>query len=343
MKTGQVTIKHIARKLNISTSTVSRALRGMPEVHPETKKAVMELADVLNYEPNPIALSLVKKKTKTIGVVIPNMLDNLFANVVKGVQKVAVKAGYKVIISESHESFEEECRCLKSLISTRVDGILISFSSETKDFQHLEKLLENQTAVVQFDRTIEKLNTSLIKVDDYEGARSVVRHLTDIGCRRIAFIGGPQNLDSFRNRFSGYRDELQEQGLDYDESLIQFTGFEITYGIELTKSLFDLSCPPDGIFANSDSLALGAIKYLTDHAVDPTSVAVVGFSNERFSSFVNPSITTVDQRSVEMGETAMRMLLTQILVDPAVCTPEKVSLKTDLIVRESTLRFRKGL
>ena len=343
MKTGQVTIKHIARKLNISTSTVSRALRGMPEVHPETKKAVLELADVLNYEPNPIALSLVKKKTKTIGIVIPNMLDNLFANVVKGVQKVAVKAGYKIIISESHESFDEECRCLKSLISTRVDGILISFSSETKDFHHLEKLLENQTAVVQFDRTIERLNTSLIKVDDYQGARSVVKHLSEIGCKRIAFIGGPQGLDSFRNRFLGYKDELREQGINFDEGLVHFTGFEIEDGQEQAKSFFALSDPPDGIFANSDSLALGVIKHLSDWAVDPASVAVAGFSNERFSSFVNPSITTVDQHSVEMGETAMRMLLTQILVDPAACAPEKVYLKTDLIVRESTLRFRRRL
>ncbi|MGE0772184.1 MAG: LacI family DNA-binding transcriptional regulator [Cyclobacteriaceae bacterium] len=343
MKFNQVTIKDIARELGISPSTVSRALKDHPDISAETKKAVNELAEKLNYQPNIVALSLRQKKTNTIGVVIPEIMHFFFSTVISGIEDVAYQAGYNVILSQSNESYEREKTDIKALFNSRVDGMLISLSRETKDFDHIESVISKGVPIVFYDRMYNNPNTSKVIVDDYVGAKEAVLHLIDQGCKRIAHLQGPMNLLISRDRMKGYEDALKERGLKFDPSLIVECP---TAGLDDGKKAIDqvmkMKPRPDGIFANNDPIAMGAVKRLKELNVNiPDEIAIIGFSNWFFSSLMEPALSSVDQPGFQMGQEAARLLIRQIEwkdKEQGELQPETKVLKTKLIIRDSSLK-----
>ena len=341
MKSKPITIKDIARELSISPSTVSRALKDHPDISKETKKLVADLAKQMDYQPNSIALSLRKQKTHTIGVIIPELVHFFFANVISGIEDVADQAGYNVILCQSNESYEKEVRDTHTLISHRVDGLLVSVSKETTDFDHFNAFIDRGVPIVFFDRTKEGVKAHQVVVDDLEGSFKAVEHLIEMGCRRIAHLAGPEKLSISSNRKQGYVDALKKHGMPIDESLIVNCnlGIDVNNGEEVAHSLLTSSDPPDGIFANNDLTAIGAMKAAKKLGLNiPGDLAVIGFSNWQMAAMVDPPLSSVHQPGFEMGQTAARLFIDQLTKDSDHFIPEKVVLKTEVVVRESSRR-----
>jgi LacI family transcriptional regulator len=346
MKFNQVTIKDIARELGISPSTVSRALKDHPDISAETKKAVNELADRLNYQPNIVALSLRQKKTNTIGVIIPEIVNTFFSTVISGIEDVAYEAGYNVILAQSNESYQREVTDMKALFNSRVDGMLLSLSRETTNFDHIESIISKGVPIVLYDRFYNNPNMSKVIVDDYIGAKEAVLHLIEQGCKRIAHLEGAPNLIISKDRLRGYQDALSESNLEIRENYtVVCPNNSFEEGQRAAQKLLSLPNPPDAIFASNDPMAMGAILAIKEKGLSiPNDVAVVGFSNYFFAQITDPSLTSVDQPGFEMGQEAARLLIRQIeakdkeLDDLA---PETKTLKTKLIVRNSSLRKKK--
>lgn len=343
MKFSQVTIKDIARELGISPSTVSRALKDHPDISSKTKEAVNALAEKLNYQPNIVALNLRQKKTFTIGVIIPELVHFFFSTVISGIEDVAYQAGYSVILAQSNESYEREKTDIKALFNSRVDGLLMSISRETKNFDHIESIIAKGVPVVFYDRTFNTTLCSNVLVDDYVGAKEAVNHLIEQGYKKIAFLEGSPGLIITADRKRGYTDALREHGLEIKDTYIQecMTG-SLEEGKRATKKLLAMPSPPDAIFAANDPLAVGAMQSIKEAGLRiPQDVGVVGFSNWSYGSLLEPSLTTVDQPGFEMGQEAARLLIRHIeQADKNQADPpaETKVLKTRLIVRDSSLR-----
>lgn len=343
MKYNQVTIKDIARELGISPSTVSRALKDHPDISPETKKAVNELAEKLNYQPNVVALSLRQSKTNTLGVVIPEIVHFFFSTVISGIEDVAYSAGYNVILTQSNESYQRELTDIKALFNSRVDGMLISLSRETTNFDHVDSMMSKGVPMVFFDRVYDHNNTSKVIVDDFSGAKEATLHLIEQGCKRIAHLEGPPNLDITKQRLEGYLEALKESNYPVDKNLIvSCPQGTIEEGKSATEKLLAMSTIPDGIFSTNDPAAMGSMQAIKAKGLKiPDDIAVVGFSNWLFSSMMDPPLTSVDQPGFEMGQEATRLLIRQIETkskDDGEPKPETKVLKTRLIVRESSLK-----
>lgn len=346
MKFNQVTIKDIARELGISPSTVSRALKDHPDISIETKKAVNELAERLNYQPNIVALSLRQRKTNTIGVIIPEVVHFFFSTVVSGIEDVAYEAGYNVILTQSNESYQREVIDMKALFNSRVDGMLLSLSRETTNFDHIESIISKGVPIVFYDRMYNNPNTSKVIVDDYVGAKEAVLHLIDQGCKRIAHLEGAPNLILSKDRLRGYQDALIEKNMEVrDNYTLVCPSGSFEEGKKATKKLLSLSTPPDAIFCNNDPMAMGCMTAIKEKGLKiPDDVAVVGYSNWFFGEIMDPSLTTVDQPGFEMGQEAARLLIRQIEArdkDQIEIAPETKVLKTRLIIRNSSLRKKK--
>jgi DNA-binding LacI/PurR family transcriptional regulator len=339
MKNEQITIKDIAKALNISTSTVSRALRNHPDISDETKKAVADLAKQLQYHPNSIASSLRNKKTETIGIVVPEIIHTFFASVIAGVEEIAYQEGYKVIICQSNENYQKEIVNMQTLISARVDGILVSISNQTKEYEHFRLALNRKIPLVFFDRVSEELDTTKVVVNDYEGAMTATQYLIDTGCKRIAHLSGPQNLEICRQRKAGYLETLKKNGVLIDESLIVACNLEQQDAAEATEKLLKLENIPDAIFAVTDPVAIGAHLTIRKHGLKmPEQISLMGFTNDAVSEIIEPSITTMAQPSFEMGRVATKQLLYQIRHKNA--KHERLELKTTLIARNSTKKHK---
>ncbi|NBP71523.1 MAG: LacI family transcriptional regulator [Cytophagia bacterium] len=343
MNFNQVTIKDIARELGISPSTVSRALKDHPDISPETKKAVNELAEKLNYQPNVVALSLRSSKTNTIGVIIPEIVHFFFSTIISGIEDVAYSAGYNIIITQSNESLAREKSDLKALFNSRVDGMLMSISRETVDFEHIENILAKGMPIVFFDRIYDTPGSSKVIVDDKVGAKEATLHLIEQGCKRIAHLEGPPNLQISKQRLEGYKEALAEAGLKFDETLVALCPKGTTEEGKLaTEKLLSLKTKPDAIFASNDPAAMGAMQAIRQAGLKiPKDIAIVGFSNWQLSSLMEPPLSSVDQPGYEMGQEAARILIRHIELkskkkpEPA---PEVKLLKTRLIVRESSVK-----
>ena len=343
IKSSQVTIKDIARELNISPSTVSRALKDHPDISTDTKKAVNELARKLNYQPNSIALSLRKSRTNTIGVIIPEIVHFFFSTVIAGIEDVAYANGYNVVICQSNESYDRELTDTRALMASRVDGLLVSVSRETTDFTHFKEIYDKGTPLVFFDRVCEEINTSRVIIDDTDSAFQAVEHLISQGCKRIAHLAGPQHLSISKGRLEGYHAALQKHGLPVEEDLVVSCGVgDEKMGAECARTLFNLANPPDGIFANNDISAIGAMQAIKKMGLKiPDDVAIVGFSDWMVSAFVEPSLTSISQPGFEMGRAAAQLFLEQIEVkDDETYEPKISTLKTNLIVRDSSSRLK---
>lgn len=313
MKSNQVTIKDIARILGISASTVSRALKDHPDISEDTKVAVNELAARLKYQPNAVALSLKQSRSYTIGVIIPEIVHYFFSSVICGIEDVAYDAGFTVIMCQSNEKYDREVANARMLLAHRVDGILVSISKETTDYEHLKMLQEGSIPLVFFDRIVPEMKADQVIIDDEEAAYKATRHLTLAGRKQIAHFAGPRNLLIGRERKNGYIRALEEAGLTVDPKLIiEADSFEKAH--VAVNHFVESGNIPDGIFATNDLTALGAMQCLRKNGISiPGQVAVVGFSDGHFSGITDPALTSVDQHGYEMGTIATRILLDRIL------------------------------
>ncbi len=342
MKFEAVTIKDIARALGISTSTVSRALRDSYEISPETKQLVLECAEKLNYRPNPIALSLKERRSRSIGVVVCEIANNFFSQIINGIESIAYDRGYNVIISQSHESYEREIIDLQYLASRSVDGLLITLSTETNDLSHLKGLHAKGLPIVFFDRITNEINTHKVIVDNFRGAYDATEHLIRNGHKRIAAITNSEFLSITHERVAGYKEALIANGHKLNENFIQhcFYGGMIFEEIEdAVNKLFTQRNKPDAIFTTSDKLTVGCLKTLKRRGLKvPDDVSLVGFSNTDIAELLDPPLTVVRQPAFEMGKDATELLLQLIESKRPVKEFEKRILTPDLQIRESSTR-----
>jgi LacI family transcriptional regulator len=312
MQKGQVTIKDIARELGISPSTVSKALKGHPDISPVTKKAVRELVEKWNYKPDPIALSLKGGQSKTIGVIVPEIVHYFFSTVISGIEDLAYDSGYHVMFCQSNESYEREVKAVETLLSSRVDGILVSVSKSTYDFTHFRRIMDSGIPIVFFDRICEELETDRVIVDDENGAYMAVKHLISTGRKNIVHLSGPLNLQIGKGRLDGYRRALRESGIPVnDRNIIRCDTAEeaklIVPGLLQGKNL------PDGIFAVNDLTAAEAMKIIRKSNLRvPHDIAIVGFTSGMISDLTEPELSSVEQHGYEMGKEAVRLLINRI-------------------------------
>ncbi|HWA34244.1 MAG TPA: LacI family DNA-binding transcriptional regulator [Cyclobacteriaceae bacterium] len=338
MSKSAATIRDIALILGISKSTVSRALNDHYDVNPETAKKVRELAIQIDYHPNLLAQHLKQQRTNTIGVVIPDTVNRFFAKAIGGIQQVANQAGYNVIICQSNETVSLERNNVKTLMASKVDGLLISVSRETDRHDHLQYAIDKEMPIVLFDRIIEELQASQVYSDNYEISFQGTEHLIAQGCKRIAFIAGPRHLYNSRNRLNGYLAALKKHNINISESLIVDSNYGTSDTEEYMRHLLNLRQKPDGIFAINDMAAMEVIHILKKRGLNvPKDVAVLGFNNETICRLVEPSLSSIDHPAFDMGAAAAEILLRQISKNEIF--QEKRLIKSRLVVRESTNRI----
>ncbi len=333
---GQVTIKDLAEELGISPSTVSKALKNHPDISQDTRKKVNDLAKLWNYYPNPIALSLRNCRTKTIGLIIPEIVHHFFSSVISGIEDVAYDAGYNVMIYQSNESYNRELIAVQALLNSRVEGILISLSKETRNFDHLKNVLEHGVPVGMFDRVCVEIETDKVTVDDYQGAYSAVSHLIRSGCRKIAHLSGPPGLPIADFRRGGYLDALRDNNMEINRDLIIYCD-NFKQAMIRTKQLMNLSEPPDAFFTVNEFTATGVVKALFELKIKiPEEVSVFAFSNGLITQVTNPALSTVDQHAYLIGQTSAQLLLDRLLNHQVIRPFIHQVIKTELIIREST-------
>jgi LacI family transcriptional regulator len=342
MKFEAVTIKDIAKALGLSTSTVSRALRDSYEISPETKKLVLEYAEKINYQPNPIALSLKERRSRSIGVLVCEIANPFFSQVINGIESIAYQNGYNVIIAQSRESFDREMLNLQYLTSRSIDGLIMSVSTETRDFTYLKELNQKGMPIVFFDRIVDEIDTHKVIVGNYEGAYQATAHLVECGYRRIASISNPASLSITRERLAGFHAAMKEHQVEPDESLIKFCQHGGMIGEEVEavmNELLELPDPPDAIFTSADKLTTGCLRILRSRKISvPSEMGLIGFSNTDLTELLDPPLSIIKQPAFEMGEVATRLLLQTVESKRPVTSFETKVLPTELIVRGSTMR-----
>jgi len=306
----RTTIQHIADELKLTPATVSRALNNHPRISAETKKLVHETASRLNYRRNIMASSLRTGKSHSIGVIIPSARINFFGSVVHGIETIASEYGYHTIIYQSEETTELELRAIEAFLGARVDGILASPAKQDTDFSHYTDLKKKNLPLVLFDRSNDSLNIPSVVVDDYKGGYMATEHLIQQGYKRIAHLAGPQWVQTFQNRLRGYNDALKAYNYKTDDSLIYTGDISIEKGKKAADYFLELAEPPDAVFAVEDFSALGLIKQFKEKDIKiPDNVGIIGFANEDFGEHISPTLSSIDQQTVQMGREAFSMLM----------------------------------
>lgn len=335
-----ITLKQIAETLGISITTVSKALKDYPDVSKKTKALVKDLAQTLNYKPNSFAVNLRTKESKTIGLIVPEIVHHFFSSVIKGIISQAEKKGYLVITLQSNESYDLERKQIELLLNKRVDGILISLANQTADYNHLNAVMSNNTPLVMFDKIAKLVKCSKVLINDREAAYKATQHLIDTGCKKIAHFRGPLLPQNSIDRFLGYKKALIDNGITYDSSLVYILK-DMSYeeGRFYAKKLVDEHEDVDGIFINTDLVAIGAITEFNSLKIKvPEDISVIGFSNWFMSSVISPSLTTINQPGFEIGKKAFKLLYKEInsKKNDKIINFKEVILDTQLVLREST-------
>lgn len=337
----ETTIHDIAKKLNLSASTVSRALQDNPVISEGTRTLVKRIAEQMGYRPNILAANLRTRRTNTIGVIVPLINRHFFSSVISGIEEVAYSRGFAVTITQSNDRYEKECKIAHTLFANRVDGIILSIGMGTNSFDHIKLFSDKNIPLVFFDRVVDEIKAHKIVVDDYGGGYRATRHLISQGAKTIAHIGGPLNLKIYEYRQKGYCEALKEAGLKVNESLIINNSLSREEGTKAIEQLMQNSVKPDAIFCANDTTALSVIIYLQGNGYKvPEDIAIVGFSNEPFSEVVTPSISTVKQPGFLMGQKAAQLIIQQILHHNGEPDYKTIVMPTELIIRKSSLRTK---
>jgi LacI family transcriptional regulator len=337
-----ITLKEIATKLGISITTVSKALKNYPDVSAKTKQAVIDLAQNLHYTPNSFAVNLRTKESKTIGLIIPEVVHHFFSNVVNAIIDEAEKNGYLVIILQSNESLALEKKQVELLIKKRVDGIIISLSNESNNDDHLKEIITRNIPFVMFDKINKLISCSKVIIDDQKAAFNAVQHLIDNNCKKIVHIRGPLNPQNSIDRYIGYKKALEKNNIPFDTKLV-YTCETVNFqeGVDFAKQIITDHPDVDGIFAVTDLVAVGVLSYFNDNKIKvPDQVAVIGFSNWFMSQVLTPKLSTIDQPSHEMGIVSFNLLLEEMNChkEGIPFKPRTIELDTNIIIRESSIK-----
>ena len=339
-KKTEATIHDIARVLNLSASTVSRALKENPLISEVTREKIRKVADELGYRPNIVASSLRTKRSNTIGVIVPYINRHFFSSVVSGVEEIAYNSGFAVTIAQSNDSYQKEIHIARALYDSRVDGIIVSYAMDTHNFRHLRAFAESQIPLVFFDRVADEIDANKIVVDDFAGGRMATEHLISQGCRNIAHVSGPLHLKIYDYRLKGYLAALNSAGLLPPTGGILHNRLTRADGEEAIKQLLSLRPVPDAVFCANDTTALSIILNLRNAPYSiPRDIAVVGFSNEPFSEVVTPSISTIKQPGYEMGIKAAELLIAEIKGEITSKDYQTILMPTELIIRDSSKKL----
>lgn len=332
----KTTIYDIAKELNVTVSTVSRALNGFSTISEATRKAVLETAKKLNYSPNKLASSLKSGRTQTIGVIVPSTQVHFFASVIHSIEQTLKNAGYRVLLYQSNESLENEINGVKTLLEAQVDGIIASMSLETEDVSHFKDVIKQQKPLILFDRTHKDINAPSVTINDTDAGYIATKHLIDQGYRNIGFVTTNHQIKIFNERFEGYKKALSDHDLPYVENHVVFGGLSIKDGRFGAGKLLRSSKIPDAIIAGDDFTALGVIKKLKEQGLTPPKIGVMGFANETFSAFITPNLSTIDQQANKMGAECAKMFLKMVKKKNPYEKIEHIILDPLLVERQST-------
>ena len=335
----KVTLKDIAKDLNLSPSTVSRALNGYPSLSEETIQMVKEYAEKHNYVPNTMAVNFRKNRTSILGMIVPQIVHHFFSTTISGAMETAKKHGYSILLAQSYDHLKDEILASQYLLGMGVDGLLISVSNETKEADHLQAFLDEGKPVIQFDKVTDFLSGPKLVVDDFEAAYQAVTHLIKQGYRKIAHLSGRMDVKNAYQRFSGYRKAIEDHGLEFKPEWLK-NCFDISEqeGFDFTQELMNVEEKPDAIFCITDLVALGAMNYLKSSGYQiPTQIGLMGFSNWMLSEYTSPSLSSVDQFGFKMGSQAAETLI-DLLKKHELGTNQTLEVKTQLIIRESSVK-----
>ncbi|WP_066224593.1 LacI family DNA-binding transcriptional regulator [Formosa haliotis] len=337
----KATIYDIAKRLNISAATVSRALNDHSKTSEKTKKLVLKTAEELGYEQNRLALALKSGKSKNIGVIVPRIDSNFFGSIIRGIEEELQQKGYHVMICQTHEKEEKQIENINALLNAQVDGILLSVTKNTEDTSIFDRVLQKHTPLIFFDRKIEIKGVSSVTIDDFKGGYIATEHLIKQGCKHVAHLTalGYQSVNIYQGRLEGYKQALKDYDIPFNEDLVIPVKNDLEGGKLAIETLLKLKQQPDAIFSSSDFMLLGGIQELKLRGINvPNDMAVVGFSNEPFTKFLETPISSVDQCPLEIGKYAAQVFLEQ-LDDPKTIKIEKnLILPPELIIRQSSLK-----
>lgn len=334
----QTTIIDIAKAIGVSNSTVSRALHNHSDISIETREAIKAVAIKMDYQPNLFAQGFAKKQTSTIGVIIPSLEITFFSIMLSGIQNVANKYGYKVMICQSDETQKLEVENIQALMRNWIDGLLICHSLETSSFEHVKLQMNKGIPIIHFYRVCMETNTSKVIVEDVKGSEDVTQHLVEQGCKRIAIIVGFKHLLITKNRLQGYQNVLKKHGINFNEELVAYTDFKYESVINAVDNWLGFKEKPDAIFSVSDRCAVYTMMHLKQKKIKiPQEICVAGFGNNPMGEVIEPGLTTFNSNSLKIGEAAAELFFEQILSGENFKPKTKI-IKGNLIIRGSTMR-----
>jgi LacI family transcriptional regulator len=336
MKKSNTTIHDISKSLGIDSSTVSRALNDSPRVSEKTKVKILARAEELGYQRNSLASQLRTNRSNTIGVIVPRISRHFFSTVIAGIEETAFEAGYGVVICQSLEQIEREEKLIDTLLSNRVDGLLISISMQTNRLDHFESYKKHGFPLIFFDRPCNKNEYTNVIIDDFKAGFEATEHLIKQGCKNIFHMAGPQNMELYIQRTKGYKAALVKYGVEVREEFIFESKLMNSDGVEAARKILKLK-KADAVFSSNDTAAIGAMQHLKASGIKiPEDVAFVGFSNEPVSTVIEPSLSTISQSDFEMGQIATKLLISQIENKSDLKLVGTKILQPKLIIRDSS-------
>lgn len=334
-----VTIYDLAQRLNLATSTISRALKDHHSISEKTIKKVKKTADEMGFVPNTLAAGLRGNKTRTIGVLIPTVTQPFLSSLISGIEICAKKSGYSVIIMQSHDSYEEEVNMAKALYSNRVSGVICSLAMETRDSSHFKQFSKNNIPLVFVDRVPKDYNTYRVVIDNYAAGYKATKHLIDQGCKRIAHLtAGSEFGNLYSERKRGYMAALTEHNLPLnDEMIINLKSVTYEEGVKATNSLLNLNPVPDGLFASGDIIAVSAIQTAKKKGLKiPRDLAIIGFNNDPISEIIDPNLSTITHPAEKMGKAAAEIIINDLESSNTDDAKEITFLNTEVLIRQSS-------
>ncbi len=335
----EITIYDIAAKLDISTATVSRALKDHPAINKNTRKKIQETAKELGYRHNSFASSLRKQKSHTIGIIVHELNSNFITSVLAGIEKVSTEAGYDLIIAHSSESSKKESANASNLFHKRVDGLIASLSFDTDSMDHFQPYINRGIPLVFFDRVDEKSDNPKVIIDNYKCGYEATQHLIEQGCKRIAIVTASLTRNVYAQRFGGYKDALFDHDIKYNEKYLLIKDLSEQSGVEAALEIMRLKPMPDAAFITNDFSAAVCMQTLKEYGVRiPEDIAIVGFNNDVISKIVEPQLTTINYPGIDIGEIAARNLIGLINNDASVQQTNTVIVKSELIIRKSSVK-----
>jgi DNA-binding LacI/PurR family transcriptional regulator len=338
MAKRHLSLKDLASELNISISSVSRALKNHPDISPELTRKVQELASARNYVPNPLAMGLLKQETKMIGVIVPDLVTHFYSSIISGIEEYAKSRGYFILLASSNESMKKEIEAVSNLLKARVDGMIVCLSKETSRYGHFLQLIEDEIPLVFFDRVCLPELVPSVVADNKEAVSQIISHLKMNGYKRIAFISGPSHLSISISRIEGYLIGLEKAGLNFDPELLRSSNMGTEENIQIIAELLALPHPPDAFFGINDMVIFTVMKELKKRGIKiPDEVGVIGFADEFHATFSSPELTTITHPTREIGIKAAELFFKKI-DNPAFA--ETVVLPTILVVRESSEKLK---